>query len=251
MKKLFIAVTIVGLLMFSLGSSVWADDQADDGKTDASQEEQEMNAYYESLLTSVLDITDYKIESGELSSDVSLSEGVFDATISGGGLSSEKKLTLGMTFDEVSKALDGDLTPHDGFEDQEINRGLLIAEDYKTKTGKKISLSFTNKKWESCLVKDGFLCSIGYVYSASDPVKIQVDGISTGASCSEVVEKYGKPSKIRVRYWTDYSERPYKQIYYMEFKYNWKTDRQIGDVSFQFDHDELKGIWLGASMNED
>ena len=49
----------------------------------------------------------------------------------------------------------------------------------------------------------------------------------------------------------DRSDGTQKMVYYLKLKYNWKSDKQIGDFTFNLDHDKVVYMGIGASINED
>lgn len=249
MKKALIITASALFLTFSTLSPVCADNQSQE----VNLEEQEMFDYYETLLSSALDLSQYEPQSDSLKGDFKASEPILDIEILGNDSTESKKLSIGMTYDEVISVLGNDYATYAEFENQVIKPGLGVTGEYKSSDGKILNLFFANKVREDCLVKDSFLCGIWNNNSKgpSMAVNLKIGSISAGSSFSDVMESYSNPGTIGIDTEFDRSDGTQKMVYYLKLKYNWKSDKQIGDFTFNLDHDKVVYMGIGASINED
>ena len=132
MKKALIITASALFLTFSTLSPVCADNQSQE----VNLEEQEMFDYYETLLSSALDLSQYEPQSDSLKGDFKASEPILDIEIPGNDSTESKKLSIGMTYDEVISVLGNDYATYADFENQVIKPGLGVTGEYKSSDGK-------------------------------------------------------------------------------------------------------------------
>ena len=142
-------------------------------------------------LKSLIDLTDYEVQSLELVSKHEMKNTVLEADVEG------ITLTLGMPCKDVIDA--GFETP-EGFSDQQAFVRLSTSGEFRTADGKKVEFGFTGENGSERLI-DGSLSRISQSYWLENPASVTIGGIRAGDDLKTLVDAFGAPKIISLASW--------------------------------------------------